>query len=299
MDPESKNEILGEIRRVWAALRDINTNISLLATAVSRLQTSKSPLSSDPGISQGFECPPADQHPSSDASPDLTSLGDVSRPPSKPDAETEKAAGAKARPKRRRKEAGSQLHQPVPAAEPVANVAPIAINPGRQPEYFIAPEISAVIMPHQIEGVRFLWSSMVDSPDGLDGCVLADSMGLGKTLQTIAFVQAYLASGNGRTCLLVAPATVLPNWDAEMRRWLAPQHALSFVSISNHQQPLPVHDQPRERSCTRHVPRAHAARRIVRRCGAAMRGGDVWCARIRASDPAQTSTSSYSVSSCM
>jgi hypothetical protein len=54
---------------------------------------------------------------------------------------------------------------------------------------------------------------------GLSG-ILADDMGLGKTVQIIALV-AYLVESRGSQgpFLVAAPASVLPNWAAEFKRW--------------------------------------------------------------------------------
>ena len=58
------------------------------------------------------------------------------------------------------------------------------------------------------------------------GCVLAHSMGLGKTLQTIALIHTLhycdhaLSIAPSRTYLLLAPASVVHNWKAEFELWL-------------------------------------------------------------------------------
>jgi transcriptional regulator ATRX len=53
----------------------------------------------------------------------------------------------------------------------------------------IAPSISGHLRSHQLAGLRFMWENCIESvnkvksgADGL-GCILAHSMGLGKTLQ--------------------------------------------------------------------------------------------------------------------
>jgi len=48
----------------------------------------------------------------------------------------------------------------------------------------VSPALAAHLKPHQREGVRFLWHHIAHE-DGGRGCILADSMGLGKTLQAI------------------------------------------------------------------------------------------------------------------
>jgi len=63
-------------------------------------------------------------------------------------------------------------------------------HPGDDPDIFLAPQIARVIKPHQIGGVRFLYDNVVESLERFNsskgfGCILAHSMGLGKTLQVI------------------------------------------------------------------------------------------------------------------
>jgi hypothetical protein len=52
---------------------------------------------------------------------------------------------------------------------------------------YIHPALSKVLKPHQVDGVRFIWDNIIDTAnefrEAKTGCVLAHSMGLGKTLQ--------------------------------------------------------------------------------------------------------------------
>ncbi len=80
--------------------------------------------------------------------------------------------------------------------------------------------IQASLRPYQQEGFDWLVFLL---EHGLGG-VLADDMGLGKTLQTLALIshaqRAAAASGTpGRPFLVVAPTSVVPNWEAEARRF--------------------------------------------------------------------------------
>ena len=72
------------------------------------------------------------------------------------------------------------------------------------------------LRPYQRQGVRWLWTL---SRLGLGGC-LADDMGLGKTIQVLALL---LLLKRRRTIpgphLLVVPASLLANWQAEARRF--------------------------------------------------------------------------------
>ena len=42
------------------------------------------------------------------------------------------------------------------------------------------------------------------------GCILAHSMGLGKTLQVISFIDVFLCYTKARTVLCVVPVSILP-----------------------------------------------------------------------------------------
>lgn len=59
------------------------------------------------------------------------------------------------------------------------------------------------------------------TPSLLSGGILADDMGLGKTLQMISLI---LEGGPGRT-LIVAPVSVMSNWEQQIRRHVLERHA--------------------------------------------------------------------------
>src|SRR5438270_3251666 len=77
-------------------------------------------------------------------------------------------------------------------------------------------EVRAELRPYQEVGVR--WLSFAAGL-GLGTC-LADDMGLGKTLQVLAFLLARKKAGQAPgPSLLVAPASLLGNWSAEIARF--------------------------------------------------------------------------------
>ncbi|KAF9429838.1 hypothetical protein BGZ94_009300 [Podila epigama] len=94
------------------------------------------------------------------------------------------------------------------------------------------------LKPHQIDGIRFMWKNVVMFDKG---CILAHSMGLGKTFQVISFIYILLReiqAGNkdipkrlqdGRVLLLLPPI-VLDNWHSEFKKWIPPQH-LDVVNV--------------------------------------------------------------------
>lgn len=91
----------------------------------------------------------------------------------------------------------------------------------------IPPSISSKLKTHQISGIRFMWENIIQSirkvksgDKGL-GCILAHTMGLGKTFQVIAFLYTAMRSADLglRTALIVTPVNVLHNWRQEFFKW--------------------------------------------------------------------------------
>lgn len=59
-----------------------------------------------------------------------------------------------------------------------------------------------------------------DEEDVAGGVILAHSMGLGKSLQTIAFLHTFHSHWPGKRSLLLVPSNVMHNWVDEFHRWL-------------------------------------------------------------------------------
>ena len=90
----------------------------------------------------------------------------------------------------------------------VSDLAPAESTP--------APDgLRAELRPYQAAGYAWL---MRLARAGL-GALLADDMGLGKTLQAIAAMLALSRDGLLKPALVVAPVTVLSNWEAELARF--------------------------------------------------------------------------------
>ncbi len=84
-----------------------------------------------------------------------------------------------------------------------------AVDPG--------PGLQGSLRPYQQVGVRWLY---LLAKLGLGAC-LADDMGLGKTIQVISLLLVLQreAGGDSAPSLLVAPASLLANWAAELERF--------------------------------------------------------------------------------
>ncbi|KAH7404858.1 hypothetical protein KP509_15G047300 [Ceratopteris richardii] len=90
---------------------------------------------------------------------------------------------------------------------------------------------------YQLKGIKWLISL---SENGLNG-ILADQMGLGKTVQTIGFLAHLKGIGVHGPFLVCAPLSTLSNWVNEVRRWVPTMEVLLY------------HGSREERSCLRRI----------------------------------------------
>ena len=109
------------------------------------------------------------------------------------------------------------------------------IDPGRA--------LHATLRPYQQTGLR--WLHLLSSL-GLGAC-LADDMGLGKTMQVLALLLvARREAASRRTSVLVAPASLLANWAAEIERF-----APDLRAIVAHPSAMTTERKPRDTHATR------------------------------------------------
>lgn len=122
-----------------------------------------------------------------------------------------------------------------------------------QEAIFVNKKIAKHMMPHQVRGVQFMWRELtaLDDKGHAQGCVLAHTMGLGKTMQTITVLIALneaarsdepavykqlpkdlrRARKEGRQLriLVLCPASLLNNWSNEIEHWARDKLSSVFV----------------------------------------------------------------------
>ncbi|KAL3589181.1 hypothetical protein FPOAC2_11342 [Fusarium poae] len=117
----------------------------------------------------------------------------------------------------------------------------------------INEHIARSIKKHQIAGVRFIWNQIVRDASVRQGCLLAHTMGLGKTMQVITVLVALAEASesedpsvvaqipadlqNSRT-LVLCPAALVDNWMDELLKW-APPNALGELRKVTANMPRP------------------------------------------------------------
>ncbi|XP_039158136.1 ATP-dependent DNA helicase DDM1 [Eucalyptus grandis] len=80
------------------------------------------------------------------------------------------------------------------------------------------------LKPYQVKGVKWLISLW---QNGLNG-ILADQMGLGKTIQTIGFLAHLKGKGLDGPYLVIAPLSTLSNWVNEIQRFVPSMKAIIY-----------------------------------------------------------------------
>lgn len=103
---------------------------------------------------------------------------------------------------------------------------------------------SVSLKHHQLQGVAWLQHLWCHAPQHCRGALLADDMGLGKTLQILTFIARCIEEEpNIDPILIVAPVSLLENWQEEIDKFFKPQ-AMSVLMLYGNQ----LKDQKLDRS---------------------------------------------------
>ncbi|KAM0436883.1 hypothetical protein ACHAPT_002596 [Fusarium lateritium] len=113
----------------------------------------------------------------------------------------------------------------------------IIINESKEEDQsliYINETIGPRIKEHQVDGVRFLWNQIVRDEETRQGCLLAHTMGLGKTMQVITLLVALADSAKSKDpsvvaqipedlrkswTLVLCPPALVDNWIDEFLIW--------------------------------------------------------------------------------
>ena len=113
-----------------------------------------------------------------------------------------------------------------------AYLHPVSFNP-EAPTIYLDPHIGRKVKPHQDNGIQFMWREITAGK----GCMLAHTMGLGKTMQVVSLLitiaQASQSENIDIQCqvpaslqmsrtLILSPPSLIDNWYDEILMWTPP-----------------------------------------------------------------------------
>ncbi len=127
-----------------------------------------------------------------------------------------------------------------------------------EPVIYLDPKIGGKVKAHQINGIRFMWRELM-TDERKQGCLLAHTMGLGKTMQVISVLVTIaqsiesLEDGIRRQipddlrhlkALILCPPSLIDNWYEEILMWQPDTSVLSglYKITQNSKRPDRVQD---------------------------------------------------------
>lgn len=102
----------------------------------------------------------------------------------------------------------------------------------------VGKQLVKSMKPHQGNGIRFMYDCTIESIERLkktqgSGCILAHSMGLGKTFQVIAFLHTIMTNkytkDKMKRVLIICPKNTTKNWGSEFHLWLIENNLADFI----------------------------------------------------------------------
>ncbi|KAL3437600.1 P-loop containing nucleoside triphosphate hydrolase protein [Aspergillus tetrazonus] len=123
----------------------------------------------------------------------------------------------------------------------------------KEPIIYLHPHIGQRVKLHQLSGIQFMWRELVEDKNQ-EGCLLAHTMGLGKTMQVISLLVTITAAVNSpdpriqqqvpeefrprkdlpeaRT-LVICPSSLIENWRDEFVMWTPEDVPLTVRQVSS------------------------------------------------------------------
>lgn len=97
----------------------------------------------------------------------------------------------------------------------------------QRPRKSLAPWLhdSVEFYPHQVDGIRWLLRKR--------SFLLADDMGLGKSLQALTIFCADVMEGKGETCFIICPVSLRSNWADEIEKFTTIPYTLLGEEINS------------------------------------------------------------------
>ncbi|KNG82509.1 putative SNF2 family helicase/ATPase [Aspergillus nomiae NRRL 13137] len=108
------------------------------------------------------------------------------------------------------------------------------------PAIYLDPQIGLRVKPHQLNGVQFMWRELIED-ENKQGCLLAHTMGLGKTMQVISLLATISAAASSddpkirqqvpaafhrSQSLILCPSSLIENWFDEFLMWAPVQSGI-------------------------------------------------------------------------
>lgn len=113
---------------------------------------------------------------------------------------------------------------------------------------YIDAYYTKILKDYQKEGVKFLFDCISGKRNQNEfGCILADSMGLGKTLTTLILIYTLIRKDAPypsfiKKVLIVTPATLVENWKKEIEKWFGSKFNHKIYMTKNKQKKALVND---------------------------------------------------------
>ncbi|KAL2001985.1 hypothetical protein VTN02DRAFT_900 [Thermoascus thermophilus] len=111
------------------------------------------------------------------------------------------------------------------------------------PIIYLDPHIGQRVKPHQLSGIQFMWRELIQD-EKREGCLLAHTMGLGKTMQVISLLVTISAAAVSKDpdvrkqvpeCLrrsqhlILCPSSLIENWYEEFLMWTPRKNHLGQI----------------------------------------------------------------------